>query len=193
MLTPRPSCRTQQRGTSMIEVLITIVILAFGLLGLAGLQSKIHVALFESYQRAQAVLLLTDIKERMTANRDQAATYVADVLGTGDSQPEDCSAAASIVARDHCQWSNALKGAAESDTSGNAGAMIGARGCITQVQAPDPATGVCTPGIYQITVAWQGMSRTSAPDAACGKDSFGDDTQRRAISERVAVGLPTCH
>lgn len=193
MLTLRSFHRTQQRGTSMIEVLITIVILAFGLLGLAGLQSKIHVALFDSYQRAQAVLLLTDMKERMTANRDQAATYVSDELGTGDAQPEDCSAAADVVARDRCQWSNALKGAAEANTSGNAGAMIGARGCITQIQAPDPATGVCAPGIYQITVAWQGMSRTKAPDAACGKDSYGDDTQRRAISERIAVGLPSCH
>jgi prepilin-type N-terminal cleavage/methylation domain-containing protein len=28
---------TQQRGTSLIEVLVTILILAFGLLGLSGL------------------------------------------------------------------------------------------------------------------------------------------------------------
>ncbi len=177
----------------MIEVLITIVILAFGLLGLAGLQSKIHVALVESYQRAQAVLLLTDMTERIKANRNQAASYVtADVLGTDDSQPDDCNTTAIGVARDHCEWSKALKGAAEVKDTANVGAMAGARGCITEVQAPNPASGVCTPGIYQVTVAWQGMYETKAPDAACGKDLYGADTQRRAISARVSVGLPSC-
>ncbi|MFH1603933.1 MAG: prepilin-type N-terminal cleavage/methylation domain-containing protein, partial [Pseudomonadota bacterium] len=40
-----------QRGTTMLEVLVTIVILAFGMLGLAGMQSKIFTAEMESYQR----------------------------------------------------------------------------------------------------------------------------------------------
>jgi type IV pilus assembly protein PilV len=184
----------RQSGTTLIEVLITIVILAFGLLGLAGLQSKMHLVSAESYQRAHAVLLLSDMKERMSANRKQAGAYVStDALGTGDAQPADCSAIPVGMERDRCLWSNALKGASESDSSGNVGAMIDARGCITQVQAPDPTLGVCAPGIYQITVAWQGMYQTKAPEADCGKDLYGDDKQRRVISELVSVGLPTCY
>lgn len=193
MLSPLPVHRRQQLGISMIEVLITIVILAFGLLGLAGLQSKVDLSLVESYQRAQAVLLLADMSERIRVNHSDAASYVStDVLGTGDSQPTDCSTATVGVARDRCQWSNALKGAAETKSSSNVGAMTGARGCITQVQAPDPTAGVCMPGIYQITVAWQGLYPTKAPDATCGQNAYGNETQRRAISARVSVGLPTC-
>lgn len=175
----------------MIEVLVTMVILAFGLLGLAGMQSKLHLSMAESFQRAQAVVLLNDLSERINANRAQAASYVsASALGTGDAQPADCTGLANGPARDLCEWSNALKGSSEKKASANTGAMTDARGCVTRIQAADTTT--CTPGIYLVTVAWQGLHKTKAPDALCGKDQYGDDTYRRAISVRVAVGMPTC-
>jgi type IV pilus modification protein PilV len=65
-----------QAGTSLIEVLVTIVILAIGLLGLAGLQSRLQVSEMESYQRAQALVLLNDMVGRIEANRTNAASYV---------------------------------------------------------------------------------------------------------------------
>lgn len=192
----RQGDRFLQQGTTMLEVLVTIVILAFGMLGLAGLQSKIFVAEMESYQRAQAVLLLNDMVDRINANRSAAATYVlaaGTTLGTGDTQPADCSAAAAGLARDKCEWSNALKGAAETSGGTKVGGVIGALGCVTLLQAENPTLGVCTPGIYQVTVAWQGLNATSAPSATCGQNSFGsDDRLRRALSARVSIGLPTC-
>lgn len=180
----------------MLEVLVTIVILAFGMLGLAGLQSKIFVAEMESYQRAQAVVLLNDMVDRINANRGVAATYVlgaGTTLGTGDTQPADCSGTAAGAARDKCEWSNALKGAAETSGTTKVGGMIGALGCVTQVQAQNAAAGVCTPGIYLVTVAWQGLNATSIPSATCGQNSYGGDERlRRAISARVSIGLPSC-
>ncbi len=182
-----------QRGTSLLEVLITIVILAFGLLGLAGLQGKIQQAEVESFQRAQATLLLADMYESISANRANAANYVsANPIGTLDSQPTDCTTVTPQASRDICEWSNALKGASEKMGTNNTGAMEGGRGCIGQVQAPDPSPGVCTPGIYQITVVWQGMNPTAAPALACGQGLYTQDTTRRAISSQVTVGLPNC-
>ena len=182
----------RQDGTSLLEVLITIVILAFGMLGLAGLQSKIQQAEMESFQRAQAILLLSDMAERIGANRADAASYVvASPVGTGDPAT-DCTAIVADYSRDICEWSDALKGASEKIGTANTGAMLGGRGCITQVQAPDPTSGVCLPAVYQVAVVWQGMNPTTAPSITCGQGSYTPDTTRRAISSQITVGLPNC-
>jgi type IV pilus assembly protein PilV len=200
-------CRPQQ-GFALLEVLLTIVIVAFGLLGLLGMQSRMSVAEVEAYQRAQATLILADMADRMRAspfavctgtgtdaqrntcmaNRLQA--YVTSTpLGTGDSPPADCSSAA---VPDNCEWSKVLKGVAETTAAGDVGAMAGARGCIEQLQAPDPSAGVCTPGIYRVSVVWQGRNPTAGPSIACGTGSYGGESYRRVIAARVSVGLPLC-
>ena len=183
--------RPFQAGTTLIEVLVTVVILAFGLLGIAAFQAKAQVGTLESYQRAQAVVLLEDLRARMAANRNRMAEYVtAAPLGTGDAA-SDCEALAGS-ARDKCEWSVALKGAAETLGGNQSGAMIGARGCVDEVQAADPTNGVCKPGIYLVTVAWQGLHPTIAPALACGSGAYGLETNRRAISARVSVGVAEC-
>lgn len=199
-------------GFALLEVLITIVIVAFGLLGLLGMQGKMELAEVEAYQRAQATLLVSDMADRMRASPfaacSAAATTIAQrsacmasrvqayvtpgALGTGDSQPSDCSNLAIGAARDQCEWSNALKGVAETRASVDVGAMTGARGCIEQIQAPDPSAGVCTPGIYRVSAVWQGLNPTAAPSVACGSGLYGSESLRRAIAVRVSVPLPLC-
>ncbi|MBA5606089.1 type IV pilus modification protein PilV [Duganella sp. FT3S] len=177
----------------MIEVLVTLVILAFGLLGVAALQGKMQMGTIESYQRAQAVVLLEDMSARIQANGANAASYAQSTpAGTGDGQPDDCSTLAAGAARDVCEWSNALKGAAELKAGAKVGAMVGARGCVHQIQAPDPTKGVCRPGIYQVTVTWQGVHKTVAPALTCATGLYGDDGYRRAIAVHVTIGLPSC-
>jgi type IV pilus assembly protein PilV len=186
----------RQRGTSLVEVLVTVIVLAFGLLGIAALQAKAQVGNLEAYQRAQAVVLLQDMRARLSTNGPNAASYVTtSPVGNGDSKPVDCSTESGTAAQDLCAWSNELKGAAEVDTTSGSkvGAMIGAIGCVEQVQASNPAAGVCQPGIYRLTVAWQGMHQTKVSSLTCGKNAFGtDDSYRRAIAVQVAVGLPGC-
>ncbi len=53
----------------MIEVLVTLVVLALGLLGVVGLQARGQQAELESYQRGQALVLLQDMVDRMNTNR----------------------------------------------------------------------------------------------------------------------------
>ena len=50
-----PNC-SRQRGASLIEVLVTLVIVAFGLLGIVGMQARLQVSEMEAYQRSQALL-----------------------------------------------------------------------------------------------------------------------------------------
>ena len=188
----KPAVR--ERGAALIEVLVSILIVAFGLLALAGLQTRMNAALMESFQRAQALTLVQDITQRLQANRDQYASYVtASAVGTGDAAPASCTAVGTRAQIDLCEWSNALKGAAEkSDTNANIGAMIGARGCVEQLQAPNPAVGICQPGKYRLSVVWQGMNATVAPAVTCGQAAYGDEALRKVVSTQVVIPLPSC-
>jgi len=153
----------------------------------------------ESYQRAQALVALSQMTERMSANTANAAAYVTPPgtsLGTGDAQPANCTGAGLTgAALDQCEWSNTLKGAGENSGAASVGAMIGGRGCVEQVQAPVFLLGNCTAGLYRISVAWQGMAPTAAtPALACATGLYGaTDATRRIISATVSVATTTCY
>jgi len=197
--------RRHHGGFSLLEVLVTVLILSFGMLGLANLQLHMAAANSEAYQRAQAAALLADMVERVRVSADVgsgtiAAGYITGTTpaGTGDNNAtSNCSTLAVGAARDMCEWSNALKGSGETSGTSKAGAMIGGRGCITQLQAANNTTNICTPGIYSVAVAWQGLSTTVAPStttwAACGTGLYGsNDALRRVITARVVIPLPGC-
>jgi type IV pilus assembly protein PilV len=198
--------QARQRGVTLFEVLITILIMGLGLLGLAGLESRMMMVNSEAYQRSQAVALLSDMAERLRVNQnnlngtiDSGYIHGGTAWGTGNSgyTTTDCSTQAAGEARDVCEWNNALLGAAETSGTSQVGAMIGARGCITQVQAADTTTNVCKPGIYGVTVSWQGLSPTATPSttgwSACGATQYGsNDALRRSISAQVVVPLNQC-
>ena len=47
--------RSTLRGSALIEVMVSMVIVAFGMLGYLGLQARTAVTNLEGYQRAQAL------------------------------------------------------------------------------------------------------------------------------------------
>jgi len=65
----------KQNGFTLLEILITVLVLSIGLLGLAGLQVSSMKSNHSSYLRTQATILGYDIADRMRAN--PAGTYVA--------------------------------------------------------------------------------------------------------------------
>lgn len=54
-----------QQGFSLIEVLIALVVLAFGLMGVAAMQMKALQSATEGYQRSIAVVAAVDAQERV--------------------------------------------------------------------------------------------------------------------------------
>jgi type IV pilus assembly protein PilV len=62
----------RQRGFSLIEVMITMLLLSIGLLGIAGIIVTNLKNNQSSYARGQASLLAADIVDRMRANRGAA-------------------------------------------------------------------------------------------------------------------------
>ena len=170
-----------ESGAAMLEVLVTVVIVATGLLGVAGLQARMHSAEMEGYQRTQATILLQSLADQLSTRRRDALSYVtAEPLGAG-RPVQDCSAEQG-PARDLCEWNNRLLGAAEATGGQNVGAMIGARGCVTNLEPAMPRK-------FMVAVVWQGLAPTAAPAATtCGRGLYGDDRMRRAIVEYVTIG-----
>lgn len=206
------------RGFTLLEVLITLAILMFGLLGLAGLMAKGQRASFEGFQRQQALSYATDIAERIRSNRDRAAGYataapLAAPVGSGarfadiaNGTITNCGAGtctpADTVAYDVALWDGALAGASESEVAGGArvGGILRANGCIAATGA---AIGACpaapaTPAgrfffgqRYTISVAWQGRDPSTAPtNSTCGAGLYGNEALRRVVTLDVIVQIP---
>jgi type IV pilus assembly protein PilV len=60
--------KLKQNGFTLIEVLVTLVIMAVGMLGLAGMQATSLKNTESSYQRSQATIMAYDMLDRMRAN-----------------------------------------------------------------------------------------------------------------------------
>jgi type IV pilus assembly protein PilV len=174
----------------MIEVLVTMVLMAVGLLGMASLHVRLQSSEVESYQRSQALLLLSDMANRVALNRKNAASYLiapTAPLGAGSTDAL-CGALPAVpttAQRDLRDWCGALQGAAELSGADKVGAMIGGRGCVERAGSD-----------FMITVAWQGLTPIAAPPASvgCGANSYNaasgpcvNDRCRRAVTTLVRI------
>ena len=165
----RLSNRRSQRGALMIEVLVTIVILAIGLLGMMQMQGRLQKSEMESYQRTQAVMLVNDMASRIESNRANIDSYLTGGLSPaylgvgGNDTPCDSTLADGLQLGDSGEWCRALEGAGETQGTTSVGAMVGARGCVELID-----------GQYTVTVVWQGLTPISAPplEVACGANLY---------------------
>lgn len=199
-------------GFTMIEILVALLILTVGLLGLVGMQAMAQRAEVESYQRAQAMVLMTDIVDRINTNRKAISCYAITTdqdagtpfigapaaSGTYSTGSFSCPALATLpnavtrAALDVQLIEAMMLGASETKGTSKVGAMIGARACIGFDSAAQA---------YTVAIAWQGLTRTYSPagwPAAnnpkvarnCALDKYGsgaDDAQRRVIWTTVMV------
>lgn len=86
------SSARRQRGFTLVEILVTVVLVSVGLLGIAALQLTTLRTNQEAYVRSQASVLSADILDRMRANAAAArlgtgtnSPYVVAYNGTGDA------------------------------------------------------------------------------------------------------------
>jgi len=176
---PRPAFG--ESGFTLLDVLISLFILAFGMLALARVMAQSSLSEVEASQRSQAMTLVQDMSERINLNRKNAAAYVGDYSATwGPSGGADCSAMVGAT-KDVCEWQNLLAGSTTLDGTSAIGAPIAARGCVFK---PEPIT---APNIYVIAVAWQGLVPTTGSDSACGANAFDREENRRVFSTVVQI------
>ena len=92
-----------QRGFTMLEVLVSMIVISLGLLGHAGLQATSLKNANTAYLRSQATILSHDIVERMRVNRTVALTgsYNVAIGSTGGG-------GGGIVGSDLTEWKRNL-------------------------------------------------------------------------------------
>ena len=128
----------RQSGISLLELLISIVVLTVGLLGTAHMQTTGLVNNQRAYQRSQATLLAYDIADRMRANRSSIGSYLTSHMALKDATAQaDCKStisctSAKMAENDLYEWKTAL-----------ATDLRGVNGLIT-----------LTGDTYMISVAW---------------------------------------
>ncbi|MEX1057457.1 MAG: type IV pilus modification protein PilV [Natronospirillum sp.] len=107
MMTPK----SNQHGVSLIEVMVSVMVLAVGLLGLAALLGNAMQSNQHAQARTQAIFLAGDMMERMRGNRNNRDDYVVGEM----AQPPACTSAwvpdgdATIAENDLSEWRNALR------------------------------------------------------------------------------------
>jgi type IV pilus assembly protein PilV len=80
-----------QRGLSLIESLIALVVLAVGVMGLAGLQARMLVESRTANHRAVAIGFIDDLSNRMLLNRDAAMANSYALAWNGTKAKKDCT------------------------------------------------------------------------------------------------------
>jgi type IV pilus assembly protein PilV len=148
----------KQRGLSMIEILVTLTIVAFGLLGILGLQARALSFQKDSFDRKAAAELVAQLSEIMRSNqvgfnegrynRDLEAATATPGAVTTCAPP--CSYTA-VATRDLDEWLIELR------------RRLPAAGAYIRWNIADPTAAV-------VTIAWAeplASTAVAAQDAAC--------------------------
>ena len=195
-------------GFTLVEIMVTVLLLAIGLLGMFGMQTRASASEFESYQRGQAIALARDMQARLLSARGIVGGYLdpsissldgsvyvgngsgaASFLGAdGNCRLPVAGDAQSFAAAQACAWGRDLQGVAMKDSAGAIGAMAGARGCLIRIEPPQQNA---LADLY-VVIVWQGIAARTDPaaDSPAGQCASGVDFgagQRRGISMRVLV------
>ncbi|MDH5190312.1 MAG: type IV pilus modification protein PilV [Gammaproteobacteria bacterium] len=154
--------RNKSKGFTLLEVLITVVILAIGLLGIASLQLNALRFNHSAYLRTQASLLAYDMADRMRANRGGSVNYATDynVTYSSASCPTSCDANG-IRDMDLYEWKQALS---QRLPSGNG-----------KIEMPSAGN-----YIYTITIRWND-SRAETDSSNIGNASIQTFTYKTEI------------
>ncbi|MBP8924750.1 MAG: type IV pilus modification protein PilV [Pseudomonadales bacterium] len=180
-----------QRGFTLIEVMVAVLVLSVGLLGIASLLSVTKRSEHQAWQRSLALSLADGIVERIRVNPGSAVAYDTGggALGGGTivTMPTDCTtqscSTAQMAAWDLWEWERRLDGAAIRDADTNSvGGLIEPHGCIVFQSAGGTLPNT---GKLRVVVSWRGLTDTSdavpAAGQICGPGNAGTLASRRQV------------
>lgn len=185
---------SRQKGTLMMEVLVSLFFVVTVFMGQLGAQVFMQKSTAEAAQRTHAISLMKNMADRMKSNRAAAGCYEvtgpggeAPYLGVDGIVPPPCAgfgdAETQIIASDDLNaWNDMLLGSTGIDSEGNQITNIkNAKGCIS-------IDDLTTPPTIIIAVAWEGGSEQVPPLSNCGLGAYGNESLRRAVQTEIQFG-----
>ncbi len=150
--------RRRQSGFSLIEVLVSVVIMSVGILGVAGMQVISLQQNRSSLLRAEALQIGNDILDRMRANPQvdySGIDFDDDPPGNSDCVANTCNRN-QMRDFDIAQWKCSInsEGHAICGTYGIVGSLPGGAGAIIDNTFPDPTVCPVTNEIC-VVVRWE--------------------------------------
>ncbi len=124
--------RGDNRGVSLIEVLISVLVMGIGMLGIAAMQATALRNSQSALERSQAVIQSYTILDAMRANAEVARTGGYDMALTGTAPT-----GTSLSATDRASWINSLKGRDGMGASAQGAIACNAVSCTVTVQWDD--------------------------------------------------------
>ena len=153
----------RQRGISLIEVLISLIIAAFGLLGIAGMQTRSLSMQIDSETRRVAAALVEQLRERVAGNQEGYAL----ALPLGYTQTFIPGAAVQIPA---CALPDACNAVTEVPRIQVGNWMMDVQRQLPGAAAQIGPTTAGSANSMTVTVAWIEPNATViATDAACAR------------------------
>ncbi|MCX7098669.1 MAG: type IV pilus modification protein PilV [Methylococcales bacterium] len=138
-------------GFTLIEVLVSIMVLSIGLLGLAGLLATSLKSNQSAYNRSQAAQLAYDLADRMRTNIGGMNTYIT-------IDPADAAAQAACLTTAGCSQSEMAENDLYEWNLQVTNTLPNGAGTLTVTPAPPPADPAdCTAkvgGLCMITINW---------------------------------------
>ncbi len=98
-----PGAYRRAAGFTLLEILISMLVLAIGLLGIAAMQLRGLQFSHDAYLRSQISVLAYDIADRMRLNRANAVSYVG-AYTVPTARPGGCTTNAATAANDLACW-----------------------------------------------------------------------------------------
>ncbi|WP_076407821.1 type IV pilus modification protein PilV [Shewanella sp. UCD-KL12] len=180
---------SRQNGFSLIEVLVSLVILVIGLIGVFNLHIVAKRGSFESFQQTQASFFAIDIINRMKLNRGQLAGYAGTYAGNLSLPSQSCDVSiggnaictsTETLQWDLYNWEQLLNGAGETKATRSIGGLDTPTACIQVSGAGDVV----------VAITWRGIREVS--DGAAGADEFvkscgTSNKRRRAYSINTVI------
>jgi type IV pilus assembly protein PilV len=110
-MNPLMNLNRTQSGLTIIEILISVLIISIGLLGVAGLHAYSLRNNYDALMRSHASALASDIADRMRANRTVALSVTRDYnIKYSDGKPA-ITGTPPLSSRDKNQWLTSVEAA----------------------------------------------------------------------------------